>query len=419
MIPRVRVPLRRVQGEAGFQVLELSIAAGILAVVIAGLSGAMLSGMNVVGMSRQRTAAASLATERVERIRNLGFDQVALTEQPVHNPDPQNPDNAVTTDNTSYRVGAATEPLIVSSTGGAVRHIEDPVLSGPTELYIYQYVTWVDDPAIAGTQNYKRATVIVTWRRPLKGAVSSRIGMSTFVGKGTVSVPAATPTFASPSPSPSSTPTPVPTIVPGICVGDTTAPTDPTLRILSGAGADNGFTNSTGVQTRLQAQDACSVVTAQLSNNGSSFTDVATLPSAKATTVSWTVPGGDGTKTVWARFVDGAGNRSSVVQGSIVLDQTKPTAPGSLRTASCSISSDTRSVSLTWNASTDANLSGYRLYVSVNSDPFQFVAPTSSTSITSTSSKSMQSVRYMVRAYDKAGNESPDSSILTFTKNSC
>ncbi len=67
------------------------------------------------------------------------------------------------------------------------------------------------------------------------------------------------------------------------------------------------------------------LVSMQISNNGSSWTDY-----AYATSQTWTLIAGDGSKTVSVRFKDNAGNWSSTATDSITLDTALPT--------SCSVS---------------------------------------------------------------------------------
>ena len=115
-------------------------------------------------------------------------------------------------------------------------------------------------------------------------------------------------------------------------------------------------------------------------------------------------------------------NRRSQVWGvTVLLDQTKPPVPTSFRQQTCTISGNDRIATFNWDAGSpvDVNHSGYRLYRSVESGPFTAVSTTPSLALTDTSPKNYASVRYLVRAYDKAGNESVDSSILSYAKNKC
>jgi hypothetical protein len=307
------------------------------------------------------------------------------------------------------------ERLVVDTAHGALHHAEGPLTRGNTQTTIHQYVTWVDDPSIVGAEDYKRVTVVVDITQPMQRGVSARTTFSTFIGHRGVVVQPSTPSPSTPSPAP----TPAPTASPAAsCAGDTVAPTG-SMAILSGAGADAGYTNSLTVQMQLQASDACPDLRVLLSNDGIGFTDVTALSPGVPSTVTWTIPGGDGTKTVRMRFVDGAQNTSPTYQASVEVDQTPPTAPSGLWHASCGMNSSDRVVTLTWPASSDVHLSGYRLYRSINDGGFESVTTTSTTSAGDTSKKSEASVRYIVKAYDRAGNESADSSQVTYARNSC
>jgi hypothetical protein len=78
-------------------------------------------------------------------------------------------------------------------------------------------------------------------------------------------------------------------------------------------------------------------------------------------------------------------------------------------------------VTIQWTASTDTNLLGYRVYKSVNSATYTQLLTTATgvRNAVDTDSKGYGSLRYIVRAYDKGGNESLDSNELLFSKNGC
>ena len=195
------------------------------------------------------------------------------------------------------------------------------------------------------------------------------------------------------------------------------------MSILSGTGAVQGYTSSTNIQVQLSASTtpSCTPVSADLSNNGNTYTQVATSSQLPAI-VTWAIPSGDGSKTIYARFHDEAGNLRYAT-GMIVLDQTKPPTVTNLRTTAggCTISGNNRTVSLTWdgNAISDSNFIGYRVYRSIELAAYTQLLTTGSQAASDTVAKSYTSVRYIVRAYDKAGNESLDSNALSFSKNSC
>src|SRR5262249_13610983 len=123
---------------------------------------------------------------------------------------------------------------------------------------------------------------------------------------------------------------------------DTSPPTG-TVQINGGAGA----TNSRTVTLTLAATDALSAVTQmRFSNTGSSFS----AAEAYATTKTWTLSSGAGTKTVYVQFEDAAGNWSSLpITDTIVLDTTAPTI--SSRTATAITSSAS---TITWSTNEPA-----------------------------------------------------------------
>ena len=90
---------------------------------------------------------------------------------------------------------------------------------------------------------------------------------------------------------------------------DTTPPTSTTISIAAGASS----TASLGVTLTLSAVDASTMQLSNLSN----FSDA--IWETYATTKSWTLTSGEGTKTVYARYRDSALNVSTAVSDTITL----------------------------------------------------------------------------------------------------
>jgi len=423
---------RRLAGDSGTSFVELSIAMGVLSVAVLGVVGTMGLGMSLTGASRQRSSASAIAVERLERSRNAPYDRLATYEQPTHSGDATSPDYKVSTDNTQYQVtGGTNEPLIVDTVNGALKHLDDPTTVGNTQFSVYQYVTWVDDPQIPGTQDYKRVTVVVIWKYPVHTGTSHTITQSTFVSPGSVTLPNATPT-AGPTSSPSPTPTAAPTPTPGPCEGDHTAPSGGSPAIFApGTGDGTGFTNSRTVTVQLKAIDSCTSVVAELSSDNFATPPSTTTtltpgtPPALSGSPSFQVAAGDGAKTIYVRFRDGANNVSSVYSTTITLDTVVPAAPGTLAKSSCNISSSTRTINMSWGASTprDTNFSAYRVYQQLNGGAWIAIATPSGTTYNDNppGTRKQDAVQYKVRAYDKAGNESGDSNVISSAaqKNPC
>jgi hypothetical protein len=108
---------------------------------------------------------------------------------------------------------------------------------------------------------------------------------------------------------------------------DRRAPTSPSLQISGGA----PFAGSTAVALDVSAVESPAAA-GQVSGldrvevaGNAAFTGSTFFP--YGATVPWTLPSGDGAKTVYARFLDRAGNVSAAVSDTIVLDTTAPASP--------------------------------------------------------------------------------------------
>ncbi len=399
------------EGEAGFTSLELMAALSILAIGFFALAGALGFGLRQVILSRQRQTATEIANGRIEHLRNVPYDGVALSTQPTYTADPDSPDHFVSADNTQYDVsGSGTyEDLIVDDVGGQVLHLEDPVVVGTTTLEIWQYATWFDQP-----NNVKRLTVVVVYKPQVLGIARS-VRVSTFFTPGTVTIEGSDPDPTQGSSSPTPEPSPTPTATGG-CPGDTEGPTGSfTITSLSG---QTDYTVSTSVTLTMSLADACGPIQARFSNDdgvtwGSWITYDSSNPS-----VTWTLTAGDGPKDVDGEVQDGLGNTRLLFTPDIELDSTSPTVAGTL-TKSLSCQGNDRTATLTWGTSTDLHFNGYRLYVSINSGTWTLVTATSTNSQSHTHSKTLDSVRYYAVGYDQAGNESDATNIVSLSKNQC
>ncbi len=92
---------------------------------------------------------------------------------------------------------------------------------------------------------------------------------------------------------------------------------NPTLKINNGAAA----TNLTSVTLDFIATDISGVAEMRFSNDNATWSD----PEPYVTTKTWTISQGDGTKTVYVKFMDITGNWSDPFTSNIVLDTTPPT----------------------------------------------------------------------------------------------
>ena len=104
-------------------------------------------------------------------------------------------------------------------------------------------------------------------------------------------------------------------------------------------------TNSTQVTLNLSAKDLFGVSQMQFSNDNITWSP----PEAYKTSKTWTIPSGDGTKTVYAKFKDKAGNWSKVYSDTIILD-TIPAVISNVRGTSITATG----ASILWDTDTPA-----------------------------------------------------------------
>ena len=389
--------------------IELVVAITLLAVVMVGLSSSIGVAYRVVALGRQRQVAEATANKRLEELRDVDYAQMAMSEQPVRSADTTNPDHWVSAGGTTYDVTGRGEyePLIVDAvTPGPVLHVESPVVVGTTKVDVYQFVTWVDAPNVPGTQNLKRITVVVKYRNITTPGTAHVLRESVLFTNGTVTVPRA---VSATTTTTTVVPTTTTTVPPSGCGA---------FSVASGSGSIVGYTATRTVTLTLAMTPCSSRVWTQFSNDGGTTWGSETEWSAVNPTLAWTLATGDGTKAIAGRARFEASGYWSLGAQSIVLDTTIPSTPGTLsRTASCS--GTDRTVHLTWGASSDTNLVGYRVYRSTDGVSWAIVSSTTGLTASDVTAKSLTSVRYQITAYDRAGNESVAGNTITLSKNQC
>jgi hypothetical protein len=140
----------------------------------------------------------------------------------------------------------------------------------------------------------------------------------------------------------------------------------------------------------------------QFSNDASSWSTWEGLVGVK----SWSLSSGDGLKTVFLRFKDGAGNLSGTASAQIILDATAPRDGALIATPRVG------AVNLTWSGFSDATsgLKTYRLYHGTSGLPSSAGDPIfqgTDLSFTQTGLDLKQAHYYRLVAEDLAGNISP------------
>ena len=151
--------LASVRREDGFSLVELLIAALVLAIGIAALVTILISSRHSMNDTERRAAASHVAQRALEDIQSLPYAEIGLTSFPSGSADPDSPNYYVS--GTSYRPdqraggSTATEPLVGGGTLAPTTTWDDGRLSG----VIHRYVTSTN---VGPADNVKRVTVAVT-----------------------------------------------------------------------------------------------------------------------------------------------------------------------------------------------------------------------------------------------------------------
>jgi hypothetical protein len=186
-----------------------------------------------------------------------------------------------------------------------------------------------------------------------------------------------------------------------IHVVDATSPAG-TIKIAGGA----AYTKTTAVTVATAAIDTGSGLSqVALSNNGTTWTT-----RTYAASQPWTLPATNGTRTVYAKWKDKAGNWSAVKTDTIVLDTVAPTvtAPRRGLVAGTAISSGRITLRVPWSG-TDATsgIARYDFAQSTDGGPWTTISTTLTSPTIDRSLTPLHSYRFGVRAIDKAGNVGP------------
>ena len=123
------------------------------------------------------------------------------------------------------------------------------------------------------------------------------------------------------------------------------------------------------------------------------------------------MPSGDGSKTVYARFYNGAGLYGAIASDTIILDTIAPGTPTSFAKSNTTISGANTTITFTWVAPVGVtDLGGYRVYkrLITSTGAYSLVCDTSSLTCSDTHKKT-DTYEYYIVAYDLATNVSAGS----------
>jgi len=178
---------------------------------------------------------------------------------------------------------------------------------------------------------------------------------------------------------------------------DTTAPTNLSISINNGS----SYTNSTSVYLSLSAEGGPS--TMYLSNNGSIWSSY-----SYATSKSWTLSSTEGSKTVYFKVADAAGNNATSITATITLDTTDPSQV-SLSSPSAGATVTTQTPQFTWTNPNPSGTKNFYIEILQSGVLKQSDYTNASTLSYNASTLAEGSYQWRVTVYDMANNSATTS----------
>jgi hypothetical protein len=174
-----------------------------------------------------------------------------------------------------------------------------------------------------------------------------------------------------------------------------------------------GATYTTQLQVTLTLSSTSAAMCFQLSSDNSTWG----AKQAYTTTTLYTLPSGNGVKTVYVRYWDSCGtggNYGNTSSDTITLDQDGPNAPTNL-TATSTTSGSNKTINLSWTAASpqSSDFAGYRVYHRPTTSTTWTQVTCGSGTTCSETVRKQDNYEYYVVAIDFAGNESAQSNHVT------
>ena len=178
---------------------------------------------------------------------------------------------------------------------------------------------------------------------------------------------------------------------------DTTAPSNLSISINNGS----SYSNSSSVYLSLSAEGGPS--TMYLSNNGSIWSSF-----SYSTSKSWTLSSSEGSKTVYYKVADAAGNNATSVSASITLDTTSPSQV-TLNSPSAGATVSSQTPTFNWSNPNPSGTKNFFIEILQSGVLKQSDYTNSSTTLYSATTLSEGSYQWRVTVYDMANNSATTS----------
>ncbi|HEX6752098.1 MAG TPA: type II secretion system protein [Solirubrobacterales bacterium] len=169
------------RGEAGFTIIEVLVAALILAIASMATFGVLASTVRNTQRAKATQVAINQAQQELEKLHSLSYDQLALTVTPSYVSSTLNPNHRVVNSNGTFALQRDPQgeyaTMVVNKEEGVVTPGPIPFESGDVTGKLYRYVVWRNDPTCAestveaedfcpGPQDFKQIVVAVKLDTP-------------------------------------------------------------------------------------------------------------------------------------------------------------------------------------------------------------------------------------------------------------
>jgi hypothetical protein len=161
------------KGEDGLTIVEVVVAGMILIVGGLGVLGLVDAGSRNIFRAEQGQAVANLLQAEMEKLRQVPYEELALTSLPIHASNPDDPNSRIASTSFFYtgRNGTGLKPLVFNGgtsdgetiKGGTVNPGPSTFQVGNLKGIVYRYVVWDTCPSslCQDGRHLKRAVVVV------------------------------------------------------------------------------------------------------------------------------------------------------------------------------------------------------------------------------------------------------------------